>query len=80
MLTIKNKKTGKSETIVQHELTTLTWGFAFLVDSELDAYKAAYEYRNNKHGVKIEWAGGAEKWMVIVFNAFAASCGIDGAK
>lgn len=79
-LTTRNAQTGKTETIRQHDLTTLDWGFHFFVDGELEAYKAAYLYRNSPHGVKVEFAGGAGRWMVTVFNEHAAELGLDGAK
>ena len=79
-LIMKNRKTGKTETIQQYELTKTDWGFRFFVASELDAYKAAYQYRYDPNGVKVEFAGGAKRWMVTVFNATAAAAGIDGAK
>ena len=80
VITTKNKMSGKSESIAQRELTTKDWGFSFFADGELEAFKAAYEYRNSKHGVKVESAGGAKCWMVTVFNEFAKTAGIDGAK
>jgi len=46
-----------------------------MVDSELEAYRAAYEYRHAQHGYKVEYAAGAGKWLVTVFNESAA--GID---
>ena len=57
----------------------LDWGFHFFVKAEIDAYQAAYIYRNTPNGVKVEFAKGV-KWMVTVFNSHAAVCGIDGAK
>ena len=54
------------------------WGFHFFVASELDAYRAAYLYRNTPNGVKVEFAKGV--WMVTVFNSRAKAMGIDGAK
>lgn len=38
----------------------------------MEAYKAAYQHRNNKNGVIVEFAGGTQRWMVTVFNEFAA--------
>lgn len=80
IITTKNKQTGKAETIIQFELTKQDWGFSFFVNNEIEAFKAAYEYRNSKHGVKVEFAHGAQCWMVTVFNEFAKTAGIDGAK
>lgn len=79
-LTTKNKMTGMRETINQYNIELLDWGFHFFVDSELDAFKAAYQYRNTPHGVRVEFAQGVSKWMVTVFNETAAFAGIDGAR
>lgn len=76
----KNKRTGQHEAIAQHNLESVDWGFCFLVDTELGAFKAAYLYRHNPHGVDVNWAPGAQKWSVTVFNARAKEIGIDGAK
>jgi hypothetical protein len=79
-LPTKNKRTGKREFIEQHELEMVDWGFHFFVDGEMEAFKAAYQYKDAPHGVKVEFAGGVQRWMVTVFNATAADAGIDGAK
>lgn len=76
-LTFKNKRTGASETIIQHELEQVSWGFRFFVNSELEAYKAAYQYRMAKNGAKVQFAVGSQRWMVTVFNDNAAQYGID---
>lgn len=75
-LHVKNKKTLAHEIIKGADLTKKDWGFSFFVDSELDAYKAAYEYRNSEHGAKVEFSQSLDKWMITVFNAFAKECGI----
>lgn len=80
VMTLKNKKTGKAERVFQENITEQNWGIEFFVESESDAYKAAYCYRNTPHGVRVDYAQGVNKWMVIVFNEFAAKCGMDGAK
>lgn len=77
---LKNKKTGMLEAIEPLEITKSAWGFSILVGSELEAFKSAYEYRNSKHGVKVEYAGGRGCWMVTVFNELAKNAGIDGAR
>ena len=79
-ITLKNKRTGKPETISQYGLETVGWGFCFFVANEAAAYKAAYVYRNNPHGAVVKYAPGAQKWVVTVFNEEAKSMGIDGAK
>ena len=42
-------------------------GFSFTVESELDAYKAAYEYRACKR-VKVTYAPNVGEWLVQVYN------------
>jgi hypothetical protein len=79
-IVIKNKQTGATEIIKQHDLEMLGWGFHFFVDSEIEAYKAAYQYRDSENGVKVEFAGGAQRWMVTVFNATSKAAGMDGAR
>ncbi len=79
-LRTRNKKTRKLETIVQHDKEMKDWGFSFFLDSEMEAFKAAYIYRNSPHGTIVEFAQGIGKWMVTVFNRDAISMGIDGAK
>lgn len=56
------------------------WGFSFLVESELDAHRIAYAYRDAPHGVKVEHCPAVAYFMVTVFNATAKAAGIDGAK
>lgn len=72
--------TGKEEQIIQHDIEMLDWGFHFFVDDEMSAFKAAYKYRNSPNGVKVEFAKGAQRWMVTVFNKVAKTAGLDGAK
>lgn len=72
-----NKKTNIHEEIIQRDLEMVDWGFHFFVDSEIEAYKAAYQYRLAPHGAKVEFAGGVQKWMVTVFNATAKKIGVD---
>ncbi len=60
-----------------NELTKKDWGFSFFAKDELDAHREAYKHRFNKHGFKVEFAGGAQKWMVTVFNAHGAECGFN---
>ena len=79
VLTFKNRESGKMQSIIQHDLEFVNWGFRFFVANELEAYRAAYEYRNSKHGVKVEFAGGVHRWMVTVFNDTAKAAKIDGA-
>jgi hypothetical protein len=79
-ITTKNKQTGIMEVIAQHGIEMLDWGFHFFVDGEIEAYKAAYQYRDSKHGVRVEFAGGVQRWMVTVFNEAARAAGLDGAR
>lgn len=67
-LTLKNPQTGKPQSIKQEELERTDWGFNFFTETELDAYKAAYLYRNSNVEVKVEFAAGVQKWMVTVFK------------
>jgi hypothetical protein len=76
----KNRQTGKGEVIEQHDIAMESWGFHFFVDGELEAYKAAYLYRDSKHGVVVEFAGSTERWMVTVFNEQGAKSGLDGSR
>ena len=77
---MKNKRTNKHEVIEQREVELNGWGFRFYVDTEMEAYKTAYQYRFNRHGTKVEYAPNVEEWVVTVFNAEAAAMGVDGAK
>lgn len=72
----RNKKTGDHEVIKQYEINQVDWGFWFFVDTELDAFKAAYQYRKSPHGCKVEYAKGVGRWMVTVFNELAKETGI----
>ena len=65
-ITHKNAKTGKAEKINQRSLTRDDWGFSFFVDSELEAYKAAYQYQDRT--TEVEYAPNAEEWIVTVFS------------
>jgi len=73
----KNKATKKTEVINQYDVEKVDWGFHFFVDNEMCAYKACYQYRNNKYGTRVEWAEGAQKWLVTVFNERGAACGLN---
>lgn len=53
------------------------WGFSFLLETELDALRVAYSYRNSPNGVKVEHCPNVGKYMVTVFNDKAKSMGID---
>lgn len=76
-LTMKNKQTGKTDVIEQRDVTQKDWGFSFFTDSEIEAFKAAYLYRNSEHGVKVEFADGVKRWMVTVFNQTGADLGFN---
>lgn len=68
MIYTKNKQTGQNESIAQRGLEHLGWGFRFFVNSELEAFKAAYGYRHHEGEVKVEYAQGAKEWAVTVFK------------
>lgn len=53
------------------------WGFSFLVDSEIDALRIAYAYRNNPNGVKVEHCPNVSRFMVTVWNEKAKAMGCD---
>ncbi len=76
----KNKKTKNTEIINQYDIEIVGWGMHFFVDGELEAFKAAYQYRNNPHGVKVEYAAGVGRWQVTVFNETAKDARIDTGK
>jgi len=76
----KNCRTEKNETICQRGMDSKDWGFSFLVDSELDAYKAAYIYKDSPHGVLVEYAHGSQSWMITVFNKHGAEMKLDGSR
>lgn len=79
-LVSKNKATGKADVIKQYNLEMRDWGIHFYVDTELDAYKAAYQYRNVPHGTIVNYVVTADMWLVTVFNDKAKGMGIDGAR
>ena len=51
------------QSIKQLDLTLTDSGFEFFVESEADAYKAAYVYRSRE--VRVIFAEGVQRWMVI---------------
>lgn len=53
------------------------WGFSFMADSELDALRVAYAYRNNPSGVKVEHCPAVGQFMVTVWNERAKAMGCD---
>lgn len=53
------------------------WGFSFSVDSEIDALRIAYAYRNNPHGVKVEHCPAVAQFMVRIWNDKAKAMGCD---
>jgi hypothetical protein len=55
----------------------LDWGFRFLVDTEIEALRIGYGYRNSPHGYKVEFAGGAQKYSVTIWNERAKAAGCD---
>ncbi len=63
--------------IIRRDIEIVGWGLRFLVDSELDAYKAAYVHRNNPYGVKVEQGLNTGHWLVTVWNAEAKAMGCD---
>ncbi len=53
------------------------WGFVVPCDSELDALRVAYTYRNAKHGCKIDTNEVTGYWGVTVWNENAKAMGCD---
>lgn len=74
----RNAQSKRPEAIQCREVTQQDWGFSFFVDGELEAYKAFYQYRNSKHGAIVEFAGGANQWMVTVLIENGAELGREG--
>lgn len=64
----RNTQTGKPECIHQYDITLSDWGFWFSVKTELEAFKAAYAYRNSPHGTEVKWSPGMNMWIVTVFS------------
>ena len=46
---------------------TVGWGFNFIIENELDAYKKAYHYRFHKGEVRVEKTQDG-KYLVTVFK------------
>lgn len=53
------------------------WGFSFMAETEIDALRIAYAYRNNPHGVKVEHCPNVSQFMVTVWNDKAKAMGCD---
>jgi hypothetical protein len=71
MTTLAPRKTRKEsvihlgkESIKQFDLTLTDDGFDFFVETEMEAYKAAYVYKSRE--VRVQFAEGAQRWMVSV--------------
>ena len=65
-IVIKNPQTKKPDMIKTTGLQFLDWGFMFFVASELEAFKAAYYYRDAP-ACEVEFSQ-SRGWMVTVFN------------
>lgn len=68
-LHLKSKRTGKHETIERYmiKVTSDPNIFSFFILSELDAYKAAYQFRDNR-ACKIEHLPIVDMWRLTVVN------------
>lgn len=68
-LNLKSKRTGKHETIERYMIKVISGPniFSFFVLSELDAYKAAYQFRNNR-ACKVEHLPTVDMWLLTVVN------------
>ena len=67
VLHIKNKQTKLPETITSKCFEKTDYGFFFTVASELEAFKAAFEYRNSAK-TEIEYSTERKEWLVTVLN------------
>lgn len=77
MREMKSMTTVCRDEAAKHTPTELGWGFRFLVDTELEALRIGYAYRNCQYGYKIEWAEGVRQWSVTVWNERAKDMGCD---
>jgi hypothetical protein len=47
----------------------LGWGIQYRVDSEIDAFRIAYLYRNSPHGVKVDRFELVNQYAITIFSA-----------
>jgi hypothetical protein len=67
ILHIKNPKTGEVEIIFQYNIELFEDGeFYFFVETETNAYKAAYMFQNRQ--TKVEYSHCYQKWLVRVLK------------
>jgi hypothetical protein len=64
-------------TCSQTKSEKLDWGIQFSVETEIEALRIAYAYRNAPHGVQVRCADHRNVYLVTVFNEFATTIGID---
>jgi hypothetical protein len=74
VLTVCNNEINK------HKYEKLDWGFQFRVDTEIEALRLAYSYRNAPYGVEVKFAEPVNQYLVTVFNEVAVQTGIVKAK
>jgi|GEM_PF-6846920 len=67
-LQIKNKQTKLAETITSLYFEKTDYGFFFTVATELEAFKAAFEYRNTLD-TDIEYSTERGEWLVRVISS-----------
>ena len=65
-LVTKNPRTNQMEVIKVSDLQMEDDRFFFFVESEADAYKAAYQYRYNKTPPRVDYSQSLGKWFVSV--------------
>lgn len=70
---IKNLSTITNNLL--RKIETKDWGFSIPADSELDALRIAYLYRNAPDGCKVEPT--QTGWQVTVWNGKAKEMGCD---
>lgn len=64
-------------TCIQTKSEKLDWGIQFSVETENEALRIAYAFRNSPHGVQVRFIDHHNTYFVTVFNEFATTIGID---
>lgn len=62
---------------IKQKPEVLGWGIHFIADTEIEALRIGYAYRNSPHGYKVESAPNIGKWCVTVWNETAKEMGCD---
>lgn len=72
-----NQTCSKTVNTALKTIRVEAWGFIVPADSELDALRIAYVYRNAPNGCKIDTNEATGYWGVTVWNKSAKSMGCD---